>query len=285
MSSPDRLTSSQNTFVNTFSSPVRALQVGIRHAYQAAEYLGKNKAPGFDTPYPKKQKLMAPIPRGQKKLTMKRKTTYKKKVSFPNKVKKTILSMAETYHRGINDSSLNGPLLHSNLYTYNLTAQVQQGTSLAQRQGDAIYLMGVNIRGSIFAPTTAGAYQYRIMVVRSGKETNPATLLAGIGAADVFLPNTYSTFTINGQINSKALTLLYDQTVDVNSQLTATADVAQVNISIPIYKKFEYQSDGAVYGKKDNVYVLVTAIVAGGTAGTTSCGQFLGSADVIFKNL
>lgn len=266
---------------STFLTPgLKALQVGIRHAYMASQYFGR---PGYPT-IPNKNK-MAPIPRGSKKSGMKRKTTYKKKASFPTAVKKTILSMAQTYHKGVNDTSLNGPLLHSNLYTYNLSAQIAQGTGLDDRQGDAVYLMGLNIRGGIFAPITAGAYQYRIMVVRSGKEVNPVTLLAGIGAADVFLPNTYATFTINGQVNSKAVTLLYDQVVDVNSILASVADVAQVNISIPIYKKFEYQSDGSVYGKKDNIYVLVTAIVAGGTAGTTSCGQFLGSADLIFKNM
>jgi len=193
--------------------------------------------------------------------------------------------MAQTYHRGIPDSTVSVSLLHNNFYGYNLTAQIAQSTTMAGRQGDQIYLTHATLKGFFSTSSTAGAYKYRVLVYYSGEEYNPATLGASVGPSEVFLPNTFGTFNMNGIPNLKAVTLLYDQTIDVNSTITGVSDIAGVDLKIPLNRKFAYQADGSAYGKKDNLYITVLGHVVGGVVGVTSCGQAYLSADVMFKNL
>lgn len=261
-----------------FRPGVKAFQAGLRHAYVAniaLETLG----------FLPNNNNMPPVASKLRKGKASKKVTYKKKPSPTSVVKKAILDMAQTYHRTIPDSTINSALLHNNLYSYNISAQAVQGTNLFSRQGDAIYMISCNLKGSIYTPVTAGAYKYRVMVHMSGEEFNPATLGTGPSASELFLLNTGTTFNIHGQVNRKAITILYDQVVDINSTITGVADVASIDIKIPLLRKFEYQADNSNYGKKQNLYVTVTSVVGGGTAGTTSTGQILMSADLLFKNL
>jgi len=286
MSSPPYIGSSQPTVVNSprgfvYQPGFRAFAAGVKHAMLADNVL--------DTlglyPNKKNTQQMAPIARQQRKGTMSKKTYKRKKTSPTTMVKKAILKMAQTYHDTVGDNTINSALVSNNFYGYNITAQCTQGTGLDERQGDAIHLIALKMKGSIFTPTTAGSYKYRVMVFFSGEEYNPATLGSAVQPSEIWLPSTAITFNIHGQVNNKAVTLLYDQVIDLNSTITGVSDVATLDFVIPLNQKFEYNSDNGVYGKTKNLYVAVTSVVGGGVSGTTSTGQILLSSDLLFKNL
>lgn len=258
----------------------RGFAAGVKHAMLADNVLN------IIGVYPNKKQKMAPVSKNYRKGTRGKKTIYKKKESPKTMVKKALLSMAQTYHDTVGDNTVNAALTHNTIYTYNITAQCTQGTGLDERQGDEIYLVGLKIKGSVFTAATAGAYKYRVMVLLSGEEYNPAVLnSSGLTSGEIWLPNTAFTFNVHGLLNTKAVTPLFDQVLDINSTISGVADVATVDINIPLSRKFQYQSDNGVYGKKQNIYLVVTSNVGGGTAGTTSTGQFLGATDLIYKNL
>lgn len=284
MSSP-LFRSSQVTTANTpnrftMSPGYRAFATGVKHAM-----LADNVFQTFGL-YPNNNQMPPVGNQTTRRGNRTRKVTYRKKgVSQKSAVKKTILGMAQTYHRGIPDSTLNVSLLHSNFYGHNLTGAITQSSTMAGRQGDQIYLTHLLLKGFFSTPTTAGAYKYRVLVYYSGEEYNPAGLGASVGPSEVFLPNTFGSFNVNGIPNLKAVTLLYDQTIDVNSTITGVSDIAGVDVRIPLNRKFAYQADGSAYGKKDNLYVTVLGHVVGGVVGVTASGSCFLSADVMFKNM
>lgn len=276
----------------TMRPGIKAFETGLRHAYLAGqakrvmEYITSSDSSRSTQ---KKQKIMPVIPKSYKKPYARRTVSKTKKNSSLSTVKKTILGMAATYHDTQSDQSVIVSATHNTIYTNNITAQVTQGTGNDNRQGDQIFMRGLNIRGSVFTNSTANAYQYRILVGYSGEEYNPGIAFGtganGLAIGEIFLPNTGINFTTHGIINSKAFTVLYDQTLDVNSQIAATVDVSHVNIYVPLNQKFAYQSAASVYGKTKNLYVIAIGSVAGGTAGTTAAGVVSFTTDLTYKNL
>jgi len=178
-------------------------------------------------------------------------------------------------------------LVHNTITTMIPTQGITQGNGNTQRDGDSITLEALKLKGTVVTNAVAGAYQYRIIVGYTGEEYTTAnigsTLQSGIGSSELFLPN-FSVWLTNALINPKAFTALYDETIDVNSQLSAIQDVANFNVTVPLHTSFAYQSSGSVQGKTRNLAVLVIGNVAGGVTGTTASGQMLLSYDLLFKN-
>jgi len=172
------------------------------------------------------------------------------------------------------------------MHTANITAAITQGTTNANRIGDKIHLEKLIIEGIFAAPTTAGAYNYRIIVCWSGNEYNPTGLGSAFGTyADMFLPNTGGAFLTNGIINPKGPTVLWDSRYDINSAISTTADIVTYRKTISLKQDFAYESTGAVYGKYKNLYVIVIGCVIGGSTGTTQVGNVAFSTDLVFKPL
>lgn len=178
-------------------------------------------------------------------------------------------------------------LVHNTVTSMCPTQGITQGDGNTNRDGDAIELEALKLKGSLVTATTAGAYQYRVMVGWSGEEFTTANIATGlvsaIGATELFLPSTQG-WVNNALVNPKAFTILYDQTFDLNSQIAATQDIYNFNVTVPIHQGFSYQSSGSVQGKNRNLYVVVIGSVAGGTTGTTAAGQILLAYDLVFKN-
>lgn len=178
-------------------------------------------------------------------------------------------------------------LLHNSVVSMVPTQGITQGDGNSNRDGDAIHLEALKLRGSFVSFATSGAYQYRILVGWSGEEYTTSGIASGlvsaIGSTEIFLPST-QTWLNSAIVNPKAFTVLYDQTIDVNSQITATQDITNFNVTVPIHQNFNYQSSGSVQGKNRNLYVVVIGSVTGGTNGTTSAGQILLAYDLLFKN-
>lgn len=182
----------------------------------------------------------------------------------------------------------NAALLHNTLYTCVPTQGITQGTSITNRSGDSVYLCALKIAGQYLSATTAGAYSMRIIVGWTGEELSTVGistgLVSGLGLGDVFLSTTASIWTPNGQINAKGFTTLYDQTIDINSQISAVSDISSFGFTVPINQSFNYQSAAGVQGKTRNLCVLVVAGVAYGSTGVTAAGNCIWSADLIFKD-
>jgi len=199
-------------------------------------------------------------------------------VSFSKKVMSTLPSKQHTV-----DTSVN--LSHNSINTLNLTQGIFQGTDNVTRIGDAINLSALKFKGVYFTASTAGAYSFRVLVGFSGEEISASVFGSGLGASQIFLPNTSGTFSSNGIVNPKAFSVLHDSTVDVGSQIAGVIDLSSLMGTISLNdQKFQYQSAASIYGKTKNLYMVVVAIVGGGTTGVTAAGSVVMSTSVYFKS-
>lgn len=215
-------------------------------------------------------------------------TGYKRRRPVGNRLslKRQMIKLHSAKH-STQDLSANNT--HNTILTSCPTQNVVQGDGNTNRDGDAIHIECLKLKGSLVSSTTAGAYQHRIIVGWSGEEVTTAliatNLVSGLAATELFLPTTSGTWVANGIINPKAFTVLYDQTFDINSQVAAAQDIVNFAVSIPIHQDFDYQSSSSVQGKNRNLFVIAIAEVAGGTSGVTAAGQHIISTDLVFKNI
>lgn len=215
-------------------------------------------------------------------------TTQKKKKtkSASSSVKQIMLRSIDSHHSTISDGVnivSDAGFTHNTMYTANITAAVTQGTANNNRLGDKIHLEKLIIEGIFAAPSTAGAYNYRIIVCWSGNEYGPTGLASGIGASELFLPNTAMSFLTNGITNPKGPTVLWDSRYDVNSAISTTADIVTFRKTINLKQDFAYESSASAYGKYKNLYVVVMGCVIGGSSGTTHVGNAAFASDLVFK--
>lgn len=263
----------------------KAFEAGVKHAMYAQNMV--------EVLYPNKKQKVVMAPVSSQKYVKPRRSKYTKKTSFKpsSVVKKTILSMAATYHDTQNDTNLAQNMTHNNLYSNNLTAKVTQGLNGTGRQGDQIFITGVRIKGNYVTNPASNGYQFRLIIGWSGEEYDPTTLGSsgagtGLTPADVFLENTGGHLLTSAPINPKAFTALYDQVIDLSSQLSATQEIQHLDAYVPLRKKFPYQALGSVYGKSKNLYVVCLAGVSGGGVPlTTAVGSVNMNSVLSFKNL
>lgn len=266
-----------------FQPGFKAYEAGVSAASYAHMFLGE--------PSTKKTKSsnMPPIRRRNAKRANLANRSYvskSKKAGTRSAIKNTMLSMATTYRQQISDNTCGATLLHNSIFSYNLSAQLGQGTGNTNRQGDQVYLEAVKFRGYVRSAATAGGYTYRVLVGWSGEEYIPAGLTtAGLSFAEIFLPQTG---TYNGAaaiVNPKAFTVLFDSNVDINSQIAAVTDINSIVFNVPLKQKFAFQATASNYGKTKNLYIVVIGSLPGATAGVTGAGDAAINCDIIFKNL
>jgi len=204
-----------------------------------------------------------------------------------NSMKRQLLAVAPKYHFGCSDSVLGATLLHNNIYTMSPTQLITQGTGNTNRQGDAIYMNALRVNGLFSTPDNASdAFTYRILVVKHGDNlTAPTSLPALLSHSDLFLPNTGNIIEANSLSNPKSVTILYDQTVEINSVLATSAEWHRVSFNVPLNTMFQYQGTASTFGKSYNLYICLIGCVFNGASGVSSAGTFTGSADLIFQNL
>lgn len=212
-------------------------------------------------------------------------TDRRKRVPRRKSIKAIVNSMKEAKHYTLD---YNLAFTHNTLFTMCPTQGITQGDGIANRDGDSIRLEALKIQADFQSSATAGAYTFRIIVGYSGEEYTTANIasqfVSGLSTSEVFFPSTVTFWTANGVINPKAFTVLYDQTVDINSQIAAVVDTVSFSHTVPLAMDFPYQASASVMGKFKNLYVLVIGCVAGGTTGVTAAGNILYSSDLIFKD-
>jgi len=208
----------------------------------------------------------------------------RKVVAKRNTVKAQMLRVIDNHHSTMDDANYGvGAATHNTIYTANVTSVPVQGTSNKTRIGDKIHIQHLDLSISINSSSAAGAYTWRVMVVWSGEEFNPAGLGSGLGFTGLFLPNTGSNVVPLAIVNPKAVTVLLDEVVDINSIVAATKDVVSIKRRIHIGQDFLYDKTAAVYGKTKNLYFVAIPYVVGGTSGVTNCGDINPSFDMVFK--
>jgi len=135
-------------------------------------------------------------------------------------------------------------------------------------------LSDLRIKGVFAAATTAGAYQFRVMVVSSGEEYNVDGTTAGLALAEIFNTGINAGTQVNAHVNPKSCTVLHDEVVNINSTISGVSDGGLIDVTVPLNnQQFKYQSSGSVYGKFKNIYIVVIGWVLSGTPGTTSTGS------------
>lgn len=215
---------------------------------------------------------------GSLTMTQTKKRKRSARPSFKNKLYDT---MAAKHDNGEQQVALT----QNTLSTLNLTARIVQGDSNGTRDGDAIVLCGLKLKGFFHSHTTANCYGYRIIVGYSGEEYNNTVFGSGLGASELFLPNTSATNTELGQINPKAFTVLHDERFTINSNIIDIRDREDFAIHVDLGNKmFSYQSAGSTFGKDKNLYVVVVGNVFGGSPGSTVAGGVNVTWDFVFKN-
>jgi len=77
--------------------------------------------------------------------------------------------------------------------------------------------------------------------------------------SELFQPNT-STTPVIGMYDEKALTVLADMTVDLNSQVSTAQDVKSFAFSVPLKNAvLNFRESGSAFSNKRNIYIMVTA--------------------------
>lgn len=175
-------------------------------------------------------------------------------------------------------------VLHNEIFTLGLTQQIFQGDGNDNRDGDAVVLCALKIKNAFFSSTVAGAYQFRMIVGYSGEEyTANNYTTTRLTTSELFLPSTFS-WPINGIINPKAFTCLYDETIDINSQVSGASDIKAAFMNVDLGNHhFNYQSSASIYGKTKNLYVVLIGCVVGGVSGVSTVGTCNTAVDLIFK--
>jgi len=202
----------------------------------------------------------------------------RRRYSFKSKVKATEPAKHSTV------APTQNPMLADTLYTFSPTQAITQGTGNTNRIGDSIEIMALKVKGFFNTATPTGAYTFRVIVGWSGEEYAAAsTFTSGLGATEIFLPNTVTGWVANGIINPKAFTVLYDQTWDINSMIAAASENQSYAFTVPINQTFNYQATAATMGKLKNLYVVIVGNVFGGTGGITQIGATFMATDLIFK--
>lgn len=198
-----------------------------------------------------------------------------------NSFARRVRSLAPYKHNTLTDQAV--AMTHATIYTRSLTSKIAQGDTNADRDGDAVHLTSLKVKGAISAAAATGAYMYRILIGFSGEEYNVTDTNAGLTFAEIFLPNNGMSFGVNSNINPKAFTVLHDEIIDLNSLIAAAADVKTFAFNVAINQKFPYQATGSVYGKTKNLYMVVIGNVVGGTGGTTAVGSYYINTDLVFQ--
>lgn len=216
-----------------------------------------------------------------------RKSKYasKKSKSFATKVRTVISRAAQTKHVSAEVST--SAVVANTIYTISPTQNIAAGTSISGRLGDAVKLHKLRLNGYVFAAALANANaKFRVTVFYSSTAKAASTTTSGAFAPiDLFLNNTYTLSPITGQIDEKALTLLADQTIDLNSIVASSSDVKSWTMDIYLKDiKMNFIESGSAFGETKNLYICYQAYSIAG-ANPTNCGAMFFSYDLQFKDI
>lgn len=193
---------------------------------------------------------------------VRRKPRYSRKsvkpVSFAKRVRKVISSAAQTKH-ATNNSFVNS-MDDGVMYFTSPTQNVSPGTDVASRLGDQIKLKYLKINGFFSAATLANAnckFRVSVFYCPEGKSASSVTSGAFTGS-ELFHPNTTATYAF-AMFDSKAVTVLADMTLDLNSNVSTSQEIKSFAFTVPLKNAvLNYKNSGSAFANKKNIYIMIT---------------------------
>lgn len=181
-----------------------------------------------------------------------------KPASFAKRVRKVIASTAQLKHasNSSNVSSMDTDLM----YFTSPSQNIAQGTAINQRLGDQVKLKYLKINGYFSAATLANAntkFRVSVFYCAEGKAASSVTTGA-FTQAELFLPNSVNT-TVCAMFDEKAITVLADMTVDLNSNISTSQEIKSFAFTVPLKNAvLNFRESGSAFSNKRNLYVMVT---------------------------
>lgn len=216
-----------------------------------------------------------------------RKSRYTKRTkpaSFATRVRKIISSTAQLKHasNSANTSGMDSDVM----YFTSPTQNIAQGTAINQRIGDQVKLKYLKVNGFFVAANSANAHtKFRVSVFYSPEDNAAASVTASaFTSGELFLPNTAGTNSY-GIYDEKAVTVLADLTIDLNSIINTSEDLKSFAFSVPLKNvKANYVDSGSTFCTKKNLYIMVMGYTAVG-ANIANVGTFSYSYDLGFNDI
>ena len=210
----------------------------------------------------------------------------KPKKSFTQRVKRVITGAAQS--KFISGSISLPAVISQTVYAQSPTQNIGNGTNIGGRIGDQVYLQSLQLNGYMFSSATALTNaKYRVSVVYSSLQIPCAAVSASPSFLpnDLFLSNTYTVNTVVGVYDPKAVNVLADVTIDLNSLVSTSQDIRSFAMDIPLKDfKMAYIDTGSPFGKTKNLYVVVQAYTPT-TAAISNLGSVLMSWNLKFKDI
>lgn len=225
------------------------------------------------------------MPYVRKSNVVRKSRTSKKPKSFATRVRRVITGAAQTKHS--TNSVDVGTVAGNTNYIVSPTQNIAAGTDIRSRLGDQVKLHKLKLNGYYVAPNIANAnIKIRVSVFYSSIKASAAAVQGtGITEQDLFLPNSYVGNAIVGMYDDKAVQLLADVTMDVNSLVSTSQDVK--SFAMEMYLKdirMNYIDSGSAFGETKNLYVYFRAWGAGGLA-PVNVGSMFFTYDLQFKDI
>lgn len=208
----------------------------------------------------------------------------KKPASFAKRVRKVISAAAQLKHA--TNNAFVGTLSNDTLYFTLPTQNIARGTSINERVGDQVKLKYLKINGFFSASTAANAnVKLRVSVFYSADGRSASSVTSGaFSAQDLFHPNTFGT-PATGIWDEKALTVLADMTIDLNSNVSTSQEVKSFAFTVPLKNAVcNFKESGSAFSLKRNIYVVITGHTPV-SANVLNLGQVAWSYDLGFNDI
>ncbi len=176
--------------------------------------------------------------------------------------------------------------LHQTVYSFNPLAQIVQGTSGGQREGDVIHLDRIVVNAAISNAGSAATFgiDMRVLILVTTSQFNPSSSAygSGIGATDLFFnpSNPYVSL-----VDPRRAWILCDEYHHITPKFSTEVEDKQCTLECQINKPFEYSGKSSTYGVSSNIYVVLVPYAFNATAGVTIVGSVDSSVLVCFRNL
>jgi len=163
---------------------------------------------------------------------------------------------------------------HNTIYTFNPLAQITQGDGEASRNGAAIGLKTMSMRGVMSndaSTNTNNTKNLRVLLLASSVQSDPgATLGSGLGATDIFYNTTFPALYTP---NMRLVKVLCDQVVELQPTIGTAIVSKYFEANCAIDQTFEFRTDASKYGTSANLYWVVLPYQDAGVSGTTQMGS------------
>lgn len=199
----------------------------------------------------------------------------KQKRSLDAHIRKVVRTQVLEPKLYTSNSNAQASCLHNTIYTFNILRDIVVGTDENARLADTINVKSFKAKLNLYNPSGGSVSQniYRVMIVKSKIANSTAGWLSSaLGYNDIFWPGTTNDIS-TAMVNYNQLSVIHDQLVTLQPQITTGRIRKQIEISANI-GKYIYEENVPSLGKFFQYFVVVIPILLNGTTGVTVAGDF-----------